>query len=214
MTNEARRRKVPRLAMDLRLGLARRAARRFVLRWALRDDLVRVESAVGSQLAMGHDFRFILERVGRLAGKADVDHIARLASANRVVLNLEPVLERVRVVQNRSWNDVALHLKLLAFERRALSDDFVDMLEVFGAFAQRRPHHEAEGRGEHDGRDSNLDISMCHKDFWCEETPVQNSPEAPSVASSRRSSATADTGKPTTLAYEPSMRGMKRDARP
>ena len=106
-----------------------------------------------------------------------------------------------------------MHLQLLAFEGGSLRHDFVDVLEVFGAVAQRRPHHEAEGRGEDDGCRGNLDISMCHKDFW-EETSRQNSPDYPADASSRKSKDTVAIGSPTTFEYDPSIPVTNRDASP
>ena len=56
----------------------------------------------------------------------------------RVVLDFEPVLQRVRPDADRPGNDVTLHLQFLAFERR-VARDFVDVLEILCSFAQRGP---------------------------------------------------------------------------
>ena len=84
-----------------------------------------------------------------------------------VVLHLEPVFERVGLDHDRAGHDVAVQLQRLAFPLLRVGHHFVDVLEVLGAFAQRRPQQAGKARSTRtDGPvDADLDISMCHKDF-------------------------------------------------
>src|SRR4051812_43591502 len=123
MTNEDRRRNVPRLAIAYVLRSGRCAAAGcFVFRWTLRDHAVGigVEAAVRGELAPEHHFGFAFERVGHDACIADGHHVAGLARSDRVVLHAKPVLKRIGLRGDRTWNDVAVHLQLLAFELRPL----------------------------------------------------------------------------------------------
>src|SRR5262249_26639526 len=98
MTNELRRRKVPRLAITIPPDQIPRpppAARclPLILRRTLGDHAVgiRVE-AVAVQLPGQDNLSFTLEGIGHRAGVADVQHVSRIPGSDRVVLDLEAVL--------------------------------------------------------------------------------------------------------------------------
>ena len=63
--------------------------RRFVLRRALRHDAVRSTwNPLGVELALQHDFGFVLERVGHDAGVRRLDDVAGVDDACRLFCTL------------------------------------------------------------------------------------------------------------------------------
>ena len=193
--------------------------RRFVLRRALRHDAVRLDvEAVVVELALEHDLGFVLERVGHDAGVRRVDDVPRSTARAGLFCTLNRYSSVSGACENRSGHDVAVQLQLLALPRLRARHHFVDVLEVLGAVAQRRPQQAGKGEHEHARPSAPILIYRCviRTSGKCE---AQNSPtvldartmQAQPVASARSRAAT---GSPTTFEYDPSIRGMNRDARP
>ena len=102
----------------------------------------------------------------------------------------------------------------------------IDMLVVLGALAQGRPQQPGEGEHQDHRGDTYFHISMCHKDFRerdafriarlparCKEQARKSSCGQTSRDAGSDRLATA-IGRPTTFEYDPSIRGMNRDASP
>src|SRR5262249_17066680 len=110
----------------------------------------------------------------------------------RIVLDLEFVLERALLHEDRIGDDVAVQLELLAAPRLLIDHDLVDVLVVLGPLAQRRPQHAGEGEHEHERGRADLDISMCHKDFPESTSPKQSIASPAGLQGSSRPETRAD----------------------
>src|SRR5206468_3963311 len=105
------------------------------------------------------------ERVGK-------DPRVRRFDGAALVLDLKAILERVGLLPPGARDHESMELETLALPGVRARHHFVNVLVVFGSFAQRRPQQPRKRQHQH------------------------------------------DTGKPTTFAYEPTIRGMNREARP
>jgi hypothetical protein len=67
------------------------------------------------------------------------------------------------VLTNATGNDIAVHLEVLVLPRGRLSHDFIDVLVVLHALAERRVHEDAECGQQHEGCDAYLCGFVAHK---------------------------------------------------
>ena len=162
------------------------------------------------QAALQHDFRSALESVGNDARVLGGDDFP-------VALHLKAVLQRVRLLQDRAVDDVAVQLQALALPRGRVAHDLVDVLVVFRSVAQRGVQQAAERQGEDERRHRNLDSFSVHMGLRAFRPP-QNTPRPPAGQSTRPSSLsmrlTVASGSPTTFDHEPSIQSTKRAAWP
>jgi hypothetical protein len=80
-----------------------------------------------------------------------------------VPLDLEAIVERVALPADRTWNHIAMHLEVFVLPGRRLSHDFIDVLVVLHALAERRVHEDAECGQQHDRGDAYLCGFVAHK---------------------------------------------------
>src|SRR6188768_4257328 len=117
--------------------LRRRAERwcgRLVLRRTLRRHVGGLEALRGEP-TREHDLRVILESVRDHAG-------VERGQLLTVPLDLEAVVERIALPADRTRYHVAVHLEVLVLPGRRLGHDFIHVLVVLHALAERRVHED------------------------------------------------------------------------